>query len=87
MTDQANGSSQETGKGMVRLVEAGCLNPLGAHLWLRKLQQLPDYTEHWQMHWQSAERKCAQSWDLWRRRVRGCLWAQELKMDSILLQT
>lgn len=60
MTDQANGSSQETGKGMDRLVEAGCLNP-GVHLGLGKLQQLPDYTVHLQMHWQSAEKKCAQS--------------------------
>lgn len=61
MTDQTNGSSQETGKGMDRLVEAGCLNPLGVHLWLRKLQELPDYRVHWQMHGQSAERKRAQS--------------------------
>lgn len=44
VTDQANGSSQETGKGMDRLVEAACLNPLGVDLGLRKLQQLPDST-------------------------------------------
>ena len=70
MTDQTNGSSQETGKGRDSSVEAGCLNPLDVHLWLRKLQQLPDYTVRWQIHWWSAEGKCAWSWDHWDRRIK-----------------
>lgn len=68
--NQTNGSSCEIGKGRDDLVEAGCLDPLDINLWLRKIQQLHDYTMHWQIHWWSAEEKCAWFWDHRDRRIK-----------------